>query len=57
MINSRLSNIEPISGSEGAHLATCENGEIVKGDIMLIATRREPVVTRMGLSKKMNKNH
>ena len=51
MINSRLSNIEPISGSEGAHLATCENGETVKGDIMLVVTGRKPFVTGMGLCK------
>lgn len=51
VISSKLSSVEPISGIDGAHLATCTNGEIVKGDVMLVATGRQPVVQGMGLSE------
>ena len=51
VIHSKLSGVEPISGIAGAHLATYTNGEIVKGDVMLVATGRQPVVKGMGLSE------
>lgn len=51
IINSKLSSVESIAGSDGAHLATCANSDIVKGDVMLVATGRQPVVNGMRLSE------
>lgn len=51
IINSKLRSVESISGTDGAHLATCTNDEVVKGDIMFVATGRQPVVSGMGLSE------
>jgi len=49
--DSRLSNVKSLPGTDSAHLATCVNGATVKGDLMLVATGRRPVVDGMGLTE------
>jgi len=48
---SRLSIVTKNSQSSSGHVVTCENGEIVSGDLLLVAVGREPVVDGMGLSE------
>lgn len=52
VINSRLSNVQCMNvENPTSHIATCENGESVTGDLMLIAMGRQPVVNGLGLSE------
>jgi pyruvate/2-oxoglutarate dehydrogenase complex dihydrolipoamide dehydrogenase (E3) component len=48
--NSILSSVSKGKGGKGTHLATCQNGETITGDMMLVSVGRKPVVDGMGLS-------
>ena len=49
VVNSKLSNVQS-QDEKNKHLATCQNGETVMGDLMLLALGRKPVVNGLGLS-------
>ena len=51
VINSVATCVKSTSSNDYSHLATCENGETVAGDLMLVAVGREPVVKGMGLEE------
>lgn len=52
VVNSKLSNVQSQNKEEKKeHLATCQNGETVTGDLMLLALGRKPVVNGLGLSE------
>ena len=54
IVSSRLSSVQATGkgiDKESSHIATCQNGEAVNGDSMLIAMGRAPVVEGMNLSE------